>query len=357
MTTKRFPLLSLAMTLGVALIFPSTAAAAPANTVSPTISGTAKLGGKLTANKGTWTAPEGFAYQWFRCDTDAGAAGVVPGDCATITGATSRVVTVRSADAGKFLLVRVTSGATVATSATTTEIVGIPALDTAPVPDNGADDLDGEVGDTFTIDGNTWTYATPTSYRWYRCTKIATTNTTPTASAKKPSDCSVIADDGANGATSDTYVSDPDLDGGKFLRVRVGAQNTAGARYVFSKSTTKLEFAPVASKAPSIGGSLRVGGIVKASTGTWSGYSTTAPTAITYTYQWLSCLVQVEEASDNVPAAGYGCEEIPDADESQFEVTDGEQGTFLVVVVTATNGIGSNTYWSASTSRFVPIIN
>ncbi|CAB4941810.1 unannotated protein [freshwater metagenome] len=50
---------------------------APKNTALPTVSGTAKVGSKLTADPGTWTGdPTGFAYQWQRCEsTDAPPAG------------------------------------------------------------------------------------------------------------------------------------------------------------------------------------------------------------------------------------------------------------------------------------------
>src|SRR5258705_6332972 len=58
------------LTAVAAGVFAATAAAAPpANTVLPTISGTPTVGQTLTATDGTWSnAPTSFAYQWLRCN-------------------------------------------------------------------------------------------------------------------------------------------------------------------------------------------------------------------------------------------------------------------------------------------------
>ena len=91
---------------------------APVNTATPTVSGTAAIGRRLTAARGTWTgaAPISFAFAWLRCD--AGGAG-----CAAIAGATAGTYTVAAADAGHTLRVAVTArnsgGSTVASSAPT----------------------------------------------------------------------------------------------------------------------------------------------------------------------------------------------------------------------------------------------
>jgi hypothetical protein len=74
-------------------------AAAPVNKKAPTITGTPKVGSKLTANPGTWSPKNvTFAYQWLS-----------NGD--PISGATSSKYTVKSADVGKSLSVRVTATA------------------------------------------------------------------------------------------------------------------------------------------------------------------------------------------------------------------------------------------------------
>ncbi len=44
---------------------------APSNTSPPTISGTASVGGTLTASSGTWSglSPMSFSYRWQRCNS------------------------------------------------------------------------------------------------------------------------------------------------------------------------------------------------------------------------------------------------------------------------------------------------
>lgn len=104
-----------AVTALLALVGGGTAAAAPSppqNTVSPSISGTARQGETLTADPGTWsgTQPISFGYQWRRCDSNGSS-------CANILGATAKTYTLTSVDVGNTLRVRVQARNTAGTHA------------------------------------------------------------------------------------------------------------------------------------------------------------------------------------------------------------------------------------------------
>ncbi len=97
---------------------PGTASAPPANTALPTISGTPKTHGTLTAAAGSWTnSPYAFAFLWRRCDVNGA-------NCVDIPGATSNKYTATAYDIGYRLRVVVTAtnsqGSAAATSAAAT---------------------------------------------------------------------------------------------------------------------------------------------------------------------------------------------------------------------------------------------
>ena len=105
--------------LGAVLGQPATGVAAgtatkPKNVTPPTITGTAEVGQKLVATRGTWTGnPTSFHFVWSRCDTD--------GACLTIANATKKTYVPTAADVGHTLRVTVTArnsaGGTAAASA------------------------------------------------------------------------------------------------------------------------------------------------------------------------------------------------------------------------------------------------
>ena len=77
-------------------------AARPVNTTEPSISGTAKVGNTLTANRGEWAGEQPITYSfiWLRCN-DKG------DNCSEIQGADDTSYEVRDADTGRTIRVRV----------------------------------------------------------------------------------------------------------------------------------------------------------------------------------------------------------------------------------------------------------
>ena len=79
-------------------------AARPVNTTEPSISGTARVGSTLQANRGEWAGeqPITYSFQWLRCN-DRG------DNCSEISGANDTSYVVRDADTGRTIRVRVTA--------------------------------------------------------------------------------------------------------------------------------------------------------------------------------------------------------------------------------------------------------
>lgn len=78
--------------------------ARPANVTEPSISGTAAIGQRLTANRGEWVGqtPITYSFQWLRCDAQGD-------NCVEISGATDNTYVVAQADEGRTIRVRVTA--------------------------------------------------------------------------------------------------------------------------------------------------------------------------------------------------------------------------------------------------------
>ena len=270
---------------------------APANTVLPSISGTAAVGSTLTASSGSWSGNPSYSYQWQSCN---------PSSSCTNVGTNSNQYTVASSDAGNTLEVVVTAsntaGSTAATSNPTSVVVGVPANTVLPSISGTA-----AVGSTLTASTGTWSGGPTYSYQWQSCNPSATCTNVGTNSAQY-----LVASS----------------DAGNTLRVQVTASNTAGS----ASATSAASSVVVANTAlPVVTGSTAVGGTLSASTGTWTG-------SPTYTYQWQHCNAQ-----------GTSCTAVTNATASNYPVALKDVGTTLRVVVTAHFTGGTLTATSAAT--------
>jgi hypothetical protein len=284
----------------------------PANTSSPSISGTASVGRELSASAGSWTGSPAFAYQWLRCNE----LGV---GCLPIGGATSASYTAVAADAGSTLEVQVTAttsaGSTPVESAPTTLVTAAPANQTPPGIAGAATE-----GQTLTATPGTWTgYPTPTlGYRWERCNNVGQA-------------CTAIP-----GATSPAYAPGPE-DTGSTIVVTEEAANAAGTASAQSTPTPVITAAPANQTPPAIAGTATEGQTLTASPGTWTGYPTP-----TLEYQWARC-----------NSLGQSCATISGASASSYTALSADVGSTLVVTVTASNTAGSTQTSSSATAIVV----
>lgn len=216
-------------------------------TAKPAITGTPRVGQRLSASNGTWSRTElAFAHQWLV-------------DGVPVGGATSTTFIPRSADLGRTVSVDVTARrtgyATTTTRTTTAATVGRGSLTLRSRPTVGGTP---RIGSRLSASTGTWSPAATFSYQWYR------------------------GQQAISGATDRTYLPTY-RDRGVALRVKVTARRDGFVSASSISSTT----APVVvgrikiSTAPSIIGKAVIGTKLSAGPGAY------APTAAKARHQWL----------------------------------------------------------------------
>ncbi|ROP56689.1 MULTISPECIES: hypothetical protein [unclassified Rathayibacter] len=212
----------------------------------PTVTGSAAIGGTLTANPGNWgPAPVELAYQWKRNGT-------------AIAGATGSSYVVASADSGTALTVSVTGtkyGYTTATRTSSATQVGLPLQTLMPTPTISGSTT---VGSTLTANPGTWDSGVTLSYQW-----------------KKNGGTYI------SGATAKTYVLKAS-DAGATLTVSVTGTKTGYSPATKTSATTAAvtNGAVITGATPTITGTATVGQKLTAVPGTWT------PSPVTLAYQW-----------------------------------------------------------------------
>lgn len=246
------------------------------STPTPTISGAAYQGAKLTANVGAWEpTPDSFTYQWLR-------------NGSPITNATSSTYKLVSADSGKTITVRVTAVKEdyESVSKTSAPLVLAKFFTKAPSPKIAGPV---KVGGTVKAIAGGWVpRPSAFSYRWYR-------NGVPIAHATKSS-YKITASDA-----------------GKKLTVVVTAKRTGYAPTPVTSGAKTVPYAKFnRAPAPKVVGTLKVGSKVTASLGMWS------PKPATVEYKWYR---------NNVA--------IPGATGSTYTLVHADKGKSIRVKVTA----------------------
>jgi hypothetical protein len=176
---------------------------------------------------------------------------------------------------------------------------------------------------------------TSNEYSWYRCT-----NAVKEAGDLLNGACQLIE----LNATGQTYRPIGD-DVGKFLVASVKNDNGVGASLVYTVSTEAILQPPNNTIAPAIAGKAFVDQPVTAVDGTWEGFPVP-----TNKLQWLACDSQQLISSKLEPA---NCAVIDKATTATFTPTDDLLRKFLVLRTVATNSVGEQTVWSASTTAVV----
>ncbi len=299
--------------------------------------------GSVWKAKAAWTnkfAPTP-SYEWYRCDAPLDTVLTpivqVPDGCVAISASSDLSYTIRIDDQNKFLMVAVT-GTNAAGSVTqfsnSTELAVAQAPSANPLPAISGNHT---AGSTLTIDPGVWTPSTVTlSYNWFRCTAAI-----PATTSEQPPNqvgvnvCTKIAGNGL------THVID-ELENGTFLTAQVVATNFSATTSYLIGVTDGVSQAPVNSTPPTPkGDAYLVGLILSAAYDDWI-----AMPAPTKTYQWYGCTGLVLSAASTLDGS---CTAIPGATEINYQLEREHTGEYMMVSVTARNGAGSATIYSAST--------
>ncbi|WP_426309287.1 hypothetical protein [Cellulosimicrobium sp. E-16] len=244
---------------------------------TPVVSGTARVGSRLTAAAGSWTAGTRLAYQWS-----------VGG--ARVTGATGATFTPRVADRGKTVTVTVTGTNAGYTTRAVTSKATAKVADGVLAP--GAVKISGtaRVGSVLKVTAGTWTPKPTLSYQWKR-------NGVAIKGATKTSYTLAVADHG------------------KRITVTVTGRATGyTSRSATSAATAGVVRAFVRTVVPVIAGTAQVTKTLTVRPGAWS-------PAATFGYQWKRNGVA-----------------IPGATRSTYKLVAADQGKKITVTVTGKRG-------------------
>ncbi|WP_417364667.1 hypothetical protein [Glutamicibacter arilaitensis] len=260
-------------------------------TSTPSITGTAKVGSKLTVKVGAWSPKASFEYKWYRNNS-------------AIKGATKRTYTPVAADLGKSLKVRITAKAKGYRSTSKTSKARKISSGTIKVYKSLKITGTPRFGKTISASAK-FSGETKVSYQWYK-------------NGKK-----------VKGATKKSLKLTAKDINAKY-KVRITATKSGYKKRSLTSNSVKISKALFSVKsAPKISGSKSVGKTLKATKGSFS------PKATAYSYQWLRNGKAIKKAT-----------------KSSYKITSSDRGFSISVRVTAKKKNYSN---KSSTSKKVSI--
>jgi hypothetical protein len=311
--------LALALAVLAAPVGGAHAAAGPAATASPTVTGTLQQGKKLTALTGTWlgSGTISYAFQWYRCDANGA-------HCSSIHGATKSTYTEVAKDVGQTLGLTVRATDSTGTGEAYAPVAGLVAAAKGSLVASAQPPLGGDpiVGTPLAVQAVTWS-ATPTAtaYAWLRCNANGRV-------------CVPIA-----GQTQATYTLTAD-DLSHTIVAAVTATAGAVKQTVLTLRSAVVRTAPgpVLTAAPVVTGTLQQGTKLTGSAGTWNSGGT-----IAYAYQWYRC-----------DANGGHCSSIHGATRSTYTTVAKDVGQTIGLTVRATDATGTTPAYAALAGLVAP---
>ena len=303
----------------------------------------AKVGGSLTANRGTWAGlpTPAVSLTWYVCDYPYGF-DELGDDCVT-QASTGNIANKNSnLQADKYHRVKVVArnlqGEVTAWSATSLSIASAPALVAGSAVTIGVDSEYLEAGSVLTAATGDWT-GNPEpefAYAWAICTTAPATS------------CTTVID------AVDPEFEVPEEANGKWIKVSVTASNVAGSTVRTAVSSTGVYAAPDLSAAvigianafagAPVGGAA-VGNVLTATDTGITGYPTP-----TKTYQWQQCDPYYDEVLDEYLV---DCEDIDGATSRTYTVGSLDLGHKIRVLVAVSNESGTEDAQSDATSNVI----
>ncbi len=274
--------------------------------------------------------------QWVRCEDVSQETSTTSLPCDDIPGATAATYTPVMADKGLALRVRITAtnllGTTTIWSASTQKTQLAPSFLAHPTLNSFV-----TVGTLVSVNPVSQ-LASPTAienYTWYRCPAVV-----PSAATTPPTNCVQILN-----ASLNTYtIQSQDLD--NYLVAKVSLSNEAGSLSEYTASTAKIISLPNFDQEPTVGGQSYVTGKLVIQP-----FTVSAKPAATLSYQWYYCGTRILVSFAVVQTPN--CNIIVGATSDTFFPTQAQAGSYISVLVTATNLAGTTTSFSKTTSAIL----